>query len=114
MPEVCDLYPLFVCHIDLQSEGLAFTFHWRLEADLSGQKQKKWACRISPTGPEGRLQFLGIVEADPARAGLKLAPAGIGALSGLHVHDGEHADAGIRIRFDFQAAGPWYRTGPCS
>lgn len=38
MPEVCDLHPLFVCHGDLQSEGLAFTFHWRLEADLSGQK----------------------------------------------------------------------------
>ena len=38
MPEVCYFYSLFVCHDDLQSEGLAFTFHWRLEVDLSGQK----------------------------------------------------------------------------
>ena len=41
------------------------------------------------------LQLLGIVEADPASAGLELAPAGTGALTGLNVHDGEHADAGI-------------------
>ena len=41
------------------------------------------------------LQFLGVVKADPTSAGFELAPTGAGALTGLHVHDGEHTNAGI-------------------
>ncbi len=41
------------------------------------------------------LQFLGVVKADPTSAGFELAPTGAGAMTGLHVHDGEHTNAGI-------------------
>lgn len=34
MPETCDFSSLFVRHIDLQSEGLTFTTHWRQNAKV--------------------------------------------------------------------------------
>ena len=41
-----------------------------------------------------RLYALGVIQRNPARAGLELAPAGTGALSGLHGGDGEDPGSG--------------------
>ena len=41
-----------------------------------------------------RLYALGVIQRNPASAGLELAPAGTGALPGLHSSDGEDPSSG--------------------
>jgi hypothetical protein len=41
VPHVCYLQSLLVCHGDLQSEGSAFTFHWRSGGGFDEAKTKK-------------------------------------------------------------------------
>ena len=41
MPHVCYSHSLLVCHGDLQSEGLAFTIHWRLAGGFDETETKK-------------------------------------------------------------------------
>ena len=59
-------------------------------------KTEKGAYRIFPIGPEWfmRLYALGVIQRNPARARLELAPAGTGALPGLHSSDGEDPSSG--------------------
>ena len=60
------------------------------------QKIEKGAYRISPIGPEWfmRLYALGVIQRNPARAGFEFAPAGTGALPGLHGGDGKDPGSG--------------------
>ncbi len=41
IPHVCYLQSLLVCHGNLQSKGLAFTFHWRSEGGFDEAEIKK-------------------------------------------------------------------------